>query len=86
MLLDEFFDCFNCVEKDAIWYSFRMNDLVSKGKGKKQIWTKKQYIIFTNIISRPKTKRTVFLRLTNLEKNNDDEEEENKDEEKKKPS
>ena len=35
MSLDEFLDCLNCVEEDAVWWSFKMNDLVGKGKGGK---------------------------------------------------
>ena len=28
--LDEFFDYFNCIKKDIPWWSFKMEDLVSK--------------------------------------------------------
>ena len=37
MPLDEFFDCLNCAEKDAVCWSFRMNDLVGKSERRKQI-------------------------------------------------
>lgn len=36
MPLNEFFDCFNCAEHDAIQQSFRMNDFVGKRQRKKQ--------------------------------------------------
>ena len=77
MPLDEFFDCLNCAEKDAVWWSFRMNDLVGKGEERKQIWTKKEYAVFTSIMSRLKTEKTVYLRLANSEEDNEDKEEEN---------
>ena len=63
-----------------------MNDLIGKGEGGKQIWTKKEYAVFTGIMSRPETERTVYLRLANSEENNEDEEEDNEDEEEEKPS
>ena len=63
-----------------------MNDFVGKSEGEKQIWTKKKYAVFTGIISRPGTERTVYLRLANSEEDNDDKEEDNEDEEEKKPS
>ena len=77
MLLDEFLDCFNCAEEDAVWWSFKMNDLVGKGEGGKQIWTKKEYALFTCIMSRPETERTIYLRLANSEDDNEDQEEKN---------
>lgn len=86
MPLDEFLDCLNCAEEDAVWWSFRMNDLVGKGEGGKRIWTKKEYAVFTGIMSRPETERTVYLRLANSEEDNEDEEEDNEDEEEEKPS
>ena len=76
MPLDEFLNCFNCAEKDAVWWLFRMNDLVGKGEEGKQIWTKKEYAVFTCIMSRPETKKTIYLRLANLEEDNEDKEEE----------
>ena len=54
-----------------------MNDLVDKGKKKKQIWTKKKYAIFISIMSRPKTEKIVYLRLVNLEQNNNNKKKEN---------
>ena len=77
MPLDEFFDYLDCAEEDAVWQSFRMNDFVGKGKGGKQIWTKKEYAVFTGIMNRPETEKTVQLRLANLEEDNEDDEEEN---------
>ena len=77
MPLDEFFDCLNCAEKDAVWWSFRMNDLVGKSEGGKRIWTKKKYVVFTGIMSRPETEKIVYLRLANSEEDNENEEEEN---------
>lgn len=53
-----------------------MNDLINKGKRRKHIWTKKEYIVFINIISKTKTEITVELRLINLEKSNNNEEKE----------
>ncbi len=76
MPLGEFLDCLNCAEEDAVWWSFRMNDLVGKSEEEKQIWTKKEYAVFTCIISRPEKERTVYLRLANSEEDNEDEEEE----------
>ena len=77
MPLDEFLDCLNCAEEDAVWWSFRMNDLVGKGEGGKQIWTKKEYNMFTGIMSRLEREKTVYLRLANSEEDNEKEEEEN---------
>lgn len=56
-----------------------MNDLIDQGKREKQIWTKKKYIVFTDIMSRPEMEKTVHLRLANLK-------EDNKDKKKEKPS
>ena len=84
--LDEFLDCLNCAKEDAVWKSFRMNDLVSKSKRRKRIGTKKKYAVFTGIMKRPETRKTVYLRLANSEKNNEDEKEDNEDEEEEKPS
>ena len=86
MPLNKFLDCLNCAEEDTIWWSFRMNDLIGKGEGGKQIWTKKEYAVFTDIMSRPETERTVYLRLANSEKDNEDEEEDNEDEKEEKLS
>lgn len=36
----------------------------------------KNYIMFTNIMNRPKIEKTIFLRLTNSEKDNENEKEE----------
>ena len=86
MPLDKFLDCLNCAEKDAVWWSFRMNDLVGKGEGGKRIWTKKEYALFTGIMNRPETERSVYLRLANSKEDNEDKEKDNEDEEKEKPS
>ena len=77
MPFDEFLDCLNCAEKDGVWWSFKRNNLVGKSKREEQIWTKKEYALFTDIISRPEIKRTVYLRLANSKKDNKDKEEEN---------
>lgn len=53
------------MEKYVVWLYFRMSNIVDKDEERKLILTKKEYIMFTGIISRPKTKKTVFLRLTN---------------------
>ena len=71
-LLDKFFNCFSYAEEDAIWWSFRINDLIGKGIRKKQIWIKKEYTLFTDIMSRPETEKIVYLKIVNLEKNNKD--------------
>ena len=86
MPLDEFLDCLNCAEEDAVWWSFKMNDFVGKGKGGKRIWTKKEYAVFTDIISRPETERIVYLRLANSKEDNEDEEKNNEDKKEEKPS
>ena len=80
MPLDEFLNCLNCAEENTIWWSFRMNDLVGKSEGGKQIWTKKEYAIFIGIMSRPETERMVYLRLANSEEDNEDKKEDNEDE------
>lgn len=53
-----------------------MSDFVSKSKGKKRIRNKKKYAVFTNILSKPETEKTVHMRLTNSEKKNEEEEKE----------
>ena len=63
-----------------------MNDLVGKSNGEKRIWTKKEYAVFTGIMSRPETEKTFYLRLTNSDEDNEDEEEDNEDKEEEKPS
>lgn len=73
---DEFLKCFNCTKDDAVWWSFKMNDLVNKGKEKKQIWRKK-YAMFITIISRLATERMIYLRLVNSKKDNEDKKKEN---------
>ncbi len=70
MPLDEFLDCLNCAKEDAVWWSFRMNDLVGEGVGGKRIWTKKEYAVFTSIMSKPELERRVYLRLANSEEDN----------------
>ena len=42
--------------------------------------------MFTGIMSRPETERTVYLRLANSKRDNEDEEEDNEDEKEEKPS
>lgn len=32
MLIDEFFDCLNCMEEDAVWLLFRINNFIGKRK------------------------------------------------------
>ncbi len=73
--LDEFFDFLSCMEKDTVWWSFNMKNLVHEGTGGMRIWTKKEYAVSICIISKPNAKRTVYLRLTNSEENNEGEEE-----------
>ncbi len=43
MPLEEFFDSLGYVEKDAVWWSFEMKDLVGKVSGGMRIWTKDEY-------------------------------------------
>lgn len=33
MLLDKFFDYLGCIEKDAVWWIFKMKDLIGKIPG-----------------------------------------------------
>ncbi len=73
MPLEEFLDSLGCVEKDAIWWSFEMKDLVGEVSVGTRIWTKDEYTEFTGRLSKPEVKRKVFLRLANEE---EDEEEE----------
>ncbi len=74
MPLEEFLDSLNCVEEDAVWWSFEMKDPVGEVSGGMRIWTKDKYAEFTGKLSKPEVKRKVFLRLANAE---EDEEEEN---------
>ncbi len=73
MPLEEFLDSLGCVEEDAVWWSFKMKDLVREVSGGTHIWTKDEYAEFTGRLSKPEIKRKVFLRLANAE---EDEEEE----------
>lgn len=47
------------MKENAIWWSFKMNDLVKKNKGRKQIEIKKKYTLFTEIMNRPEMEKTV---------------------------
>ena len=67
MPLDKFFDFLSCMEKDAVWWSFNMNDFVHKRTRRLHIGTEKEYAVFTGIISKPDAKRTIYLRFANLE-------------------
>lgn len=49
-----------------------MKNLFYKKIEKLFIWTKKKYVVFTSIISKPNVKKIVYLRLANLEKDNED--------------
>ncbi len=73
MLLEECLDNLGCVEKDTIWWSFEMKDLVGEVSGGTRIWIKDEYIEFTKRLSKLEVKRKVFLRLANVD---EDEEEE----------
>lgn len=55
ILLDEFLEFLNCIEENIVWWSFRIKNFIGKGKRGKQIWTKNEYIVSTDIISRPET-------------------------------
>lgn len=59
MPFDKFFNNLYCVEKDAVWWSFRINDNVGKRIAKKQIQTKKKYVTLRNINGRQEIKKTV---------------------------
>ncbi len=74
ILLEEFLDSLGCVEEDIVWWSFEMKDLVGEVSRGTHIWTKDEYAEFTGMLSKPKVKRKVFLRLAKVE---EDEEEEN---------
>lgn len=43
---------------------------------KKKNLDQKEYIMFTNIINRPKTEKAVYLRLVNSEEDNENEKKE----------
>ena len=75
ILFNKFFDFLNCAKKDVVWQSFKINNFVDKGQKEKQIWTKKEYAVFIGIISRPKIEKTVYLRLSDSEKDNKKKEE-----------
>lgn len=62
---DKFFDYLGHVEKDLIWWSFEIKDLFGGLPGDIYIWTKDEYTIFINMLSRLKMKRKVFIRLAN---------------------
>ena len=53
------------MEEDAIWWSFNINNLVYKETEGLYIWTKKEYTVFTSIISKLDAKKIVYLRLAN---------------------
>lgn len=76
MPFDKFFNCFNCAEDGIIKQSFKINNFFGKDKRKKQIWIKKKYALFTDIIRRTEIKRIVYLRLANLDEKNKDKKEE----------
>ncbi len=75
MLLDKFFDYLGCIKEDAVWWSFNMKDLVHEGTGGLRIWTEKEYVVLTGIMSKPDAKRTAYLRLANSKEVNEGEEE-----------
>lgn len=53
-----------------------MNDLICKSKREKRILRKKKYAIFIGIMSKQKTKRTIYLGLDNSKEDNEEEEKE----------
>ncbi len=73
MPLEEFLDSLGCVQKEAVWWSFEITDLVGEVSGGTRIQTKDKYVEFIGRLSKPEVKRKVFLRLANAE---EDEEEE----------
>lgn len=75
MPLDEFFDCLSCIEKDTVWWSYKMEYLVGKVLKSLHIWTQDEYTKFIRKLSRqPEVKKKVFLRLANVEKDEEKEE------------
>lgn len=70
MPFNKLFDYFNCKKEDVVWCSFNMKDLVPKRTKGLRIWTKKEYTIFTSIISKLDVKKTVYLRLANSKEDN----------------
>lgn len=74
MFCDKFFKCFNYIKEDDIWWLFNIKNLLYKRTGGLHIWRKKEYAIFTDIISKLDNKKTVYMRLANSEKNNEDKE------------
>lgn len=70
ILYDKFFDYFNCIKKDTVCWLFNIKDFIYKKIRRLHIWTKNEYIIFTDIINKPNIKKIIYLRLANLEKDN----------------
>ena len=68
MLFDRFFDCLGCIEEDVIWWLFKIKYLVSGISGDRHIWTQDKYTEYTGILSRPKVKKKVILRLARKRK------------------
>lgn len=52
-----------------------MNDLVGESIGGRRIWSKKEYAVFTGIMSKPEAERTVYLRIAHSEEDDEDKEE-----------
>ena len=72
ILLEDFFDSLDCIKKDAVWWLFKMKDLVSEESEGTCIWTKDKYIEFTKKLSKLEVKKKIFLRLANTEENEEE--------------
>ncbi len=73
MPLKKFLNSLGCVEEDAVWWSFKIKDLVDEVSGATRIWTKDKYTEFTKRLNKLEVKRKVFLRLANVEKDKKEE-------------
>lgn len=73
MPYDRLFDCFNCIEKDIVQWLFNIKNLIYKRTKELSIQIKRKYALFTDIISKPDAKKTVYLRLSDLNKDNENE-------------
>lgn len=69
---NRFFDHFNYIKEDDIWYLFNIKNIIYKRTGKFDIWTKRNCAVFRGIINKPNAKKIVYLTLTNLKKDDED--------------
>lgn len=75
ILKDKFYDCLSCIKKDALWCSFKIEDLIGKVPQSSNIWTQDEYAKFTGKLSRKlEMKKKVFFKLANVEEDEEKEE------------